>query len=165
MSPRVLAISLRAAIAAALTTTGALAAVGAASALAGVAMGWVLAAFMLWSAAGLLRRVRRRDPVLTIDAHGVRDHRLPAELPWADVERMRTVDRRTLLRTVPFLELVPRGPLRRSRGSVLRAVLRGDVAVVDARDAERLMLDLQHLDRTPEEVMAAAREQRGLART
>jgi hypothetical protein len=141
----------------------ALLAVGVAAALAGVAMGWVLGAFMLWSAAGLARRLLRGDPVLTIDDDGVHDHRIPVELPWADLESMRTVDRRALLRTVPFLELVPRGPLRRSRSSLLRAVLRGDVAVVDARNADRLMLDLQHLDRTPEEVMAAAREHRGLA--
>jgi hypothetical protein len=140
----------------------ALLAAGVASALAGVLMGWVLAAFMLWSGAGLVRRLLRRGPVLTIDAEGVHDHRLPAELPWRDVESMRTLDRRTLLRSVPFLELVPRGPLRRDRGSLLRAVLRGDVAVVDARDAGRLMVDLQHLDRTPEELMAAAREHRGL---
>jgi hypothetical protein len=142
----------------------ALLAVGVAAALAGVAMGWVLAAFMLWSALGLARRLLRAEPVLTIDERGVRDHRIPADLPWRDVERMRTVDRRALLRTVPFLELLPRGPLARSRGSLLRAVLRGDIAVVDARNGDRLMLDLQHLDRTPEELMAAAREHRGLAR-
>jgi hypothetical protein len=126
----------------------------------GVVMGWVLAAFMAWSAAGVLRRLLRRDPVLTVDATGVHDHRIPVTIAWQDVERMRTVDRRVLLQRIPLLELVPVRPLTRDTGSVLRAVLRGDLSVVDARDASRLVVDLQHLDATPEQVLAAARAAR-----
>ena len=127
----------------------------------GVVMGWALAALMAWSGAGVVRRLRRRGPVLTIDAAGVHDHRIPTHIAWADVERMRTLDRRVLLSRVPMLELVPARPLTRDTGSVLRAVLRGDLSVVDARDASRLVVDLQHLDATPEEVLAAARAARG----
>ena len=61
-----------------LVTTLALAALGVAAALFGVVMGWLLAAFMLWAAYGIARRMRRRGPVLTIDASGVHDHRIPA---------------------------------------------------------------------------------------
>jgi hypothetical protein len=128
-----------------------------AAALLGVVMGWLLAAFMAWTAFGIVRRLLRRAPVLTIDAGGVTDHRIPATIAWADVDRMRTLDRRVLLHRIPMLELVPARPLVRDTWSVLRAVLRGDLAVVDARDASRLVVDLQHLDATPEEVLAAAR--------
>jgi hypothetical protein len=128
-----------------------------AAALFGVVMGWVLAAFMAWVALGTVRRLLRRAPVLTIDARGVTDHRIPVTIAWSDVERMRTLDRRVLVQRIPMLELVPVRPLVRSTWAVLRAVLRGDLAVVDARDASRLVVDLQHLDATPEEVLAAAR--------
>jgi hypothetical protein len=40
-------------------------------------------------------------------------------------------------------------------------VLRGDLALADARDDRRLMIDLRHLDATPEQVLAAARGHRG----
>jgi len=147
-------------IAPALGGTVLLLAIGLAAALAGVAMGWVLAAFMLWSAAGLARRMRRRDPVLTIDAAGVRDARLPVAVAWDEVERLRTVDRRVMLSKVPLLELVPKGRFDRDRSQLVRAVLRGDVSLADARDEARLMLDLRYLDVTPEQVMAAVREHR-----
>jgi hypothetical protein len=123
-------------------------------------MGWVLAAFMAWVAFGVVRRLVRREPVLTVDERGVTDHRIPVTIAWPDVERMRTLDRRVLVQRIPMLELVPVRPLTRDTGSVLRAVLRGDLAVVDARDASRLVVDLQHLDATPEQVLAAARELR-----
>jgi hypothetical protein len=133
---------------------------GVAAALFGVVMGWLLAAFMAWVALGIVRRLLRRDPVLTIDERGVTDHRIPVTIAWPDVDRMRTLDRRVLLQKIPMLELVPVRPLTRDTGLVLRAVLRGDLAVVDARDASRLVVDLQHLDATPEEVLAAARQAR-----
>ena len=131
-----------------------------AAALFGVVMGWLLAAFMAWAALGIVRRLLRRAPVLTIDGRGVTDHRIPVTIAWADVDRMRTLDRRVLVQRIPMLELVPVRPLTRDTGSVLRAVLRGDLAVVDARDASRLVVDLQHLDATPEEILAAARTAR-----
>jgi hypothetical protein len=124
-------------------------------------MGWVLAAFMAWTTAGIVRRLLRRAPVLTIDGDGVHDHRIPVTIAWPDVERMRTLDRRVLVQRIPMLELVPVRPLTRDTGSVVRAVLRGDLSVVDARDAARLVVDLQHLDATPEQVLAAARAARG----
>ena len=76
---------------------------------------------------------------------------------WDEVERMRTVDRRIVFVKVALLELVPRGRFVRDRGALVRAVLRGDVAFTDARNDERLMVDVQHLDRTPEEILEAAR--------
>jgi hypothetical protein len=135
-------------------------ALGLATAVAGVTMGWVLAAFMLWSAVGLARRMRRADPVLTVDADGVHDHRIPVTVRWDQVERMRTVDRRVVFAKVPFLELVPRGRFVRGWWSLTGAVLRGDISFVDARDDERLMFDLNHLDVTPEQVLDAARVHR-----
>jgi hypothetical protein len=138
----------------------AFAAIGVGAALAGLAMGWVLAAFMVWTVANLVRRMRRRAPVLTLDAAGIHDHRIPAEVRWPEVARMRTVDRRVALARVPLLELVPTGPFRRDRRSLVAAVLRGDIAFVDARDDRRLMFDLRHLDVTPEQVLAVARAHR-----
>jgi hypothetical protein len=123
-------------------------------------MGWVLAAFMGWAAFGIARRMLRRSPALTIDTAGVHDHRIPAQIAWHEVDSMRTLDRRVLVTKVPMLELVPKRPLTRSVPSVLRAILRGDVSVVDARDASRLVIDLQHLDATPEQVLEAARRAR-----
>ena len=135
---------------------------GLVAALAGdVSMGWVLAAFGVWSTASVARRSLRRGPAVTIDEHGVRDHRVPSSIAWADVERVRTVNRRVVFQQIPLLELVPRAPIARERGVVARAVLRGDVAFADARNRERMIVDLQHLDRTPEEVLAAVREHRG----
>jgi len=133
---------------------------GVSAALTGVWMGWVLAAFMTWTAATLLRRMRRTGPVLTVDARGVHDHRVPMSLGWDRVASMRTVDRRVVFSKVPLLELVPAAPVDRDRGILVRAVLRGDLSFVDARDRSRLMFDLRHLDVTPEEVLAAAREHR-----
>ena len=53
-----------------LVASTALAAPGVVTALAGVSMGWILAAFMLWSVANTLTKLRRRDPVVTLDAPG-----------------------------------------------------------------------------------------------
>ena len=147
-------------VAPALVASVALLAVGVAAALAGVGMGWVLAAFMVWTTVGLARRMRRSEPVLTIDDTGVRDHRVPVAVGWDEVERVRTVDRRVVVAKVPLLELVPRGRFAREGRALARAVLRGDLAFADARDDTRVMIDLRHLDATPEQVMAAVREHR-----
>jgi hypothetical protein len=138
-----------------------LTAAGVLTALAGVVMGWILAAFMLWSAANAISKMRRRDPVITVDETGVTDHRLPRHIPWQNVASMRTVDRRVVLVKVPLLELVPHEPLTRDGKAMLGAVVRGDIAFVDARDDDRVMVDLRYLDVTPEEVLAAARALRG----
>ena len=135
----------------------ALAAAGVLTALVGVIMGWILAAFMLWSVANALTRLGRRDPVLTLDATGLTDHRVPRTVRWDDVASMRTVDRRVVLVKVPLLELVPEEPVQRDGRAMLGAVVRGDIAFVDARDDDRVMVDLKHLDRTPEEILGIAR--------
>jgi hypothetical protein len=131
--------------------------------LAGQIMGWILAAFMLWSAGTALTKIQRRDPVLTVDDSGVHDHRVPATIGWDEVESMRTVDRRVVFVKVPLLELVPSDDHKRDRRPMLGAVVRGDIAFVDARDDGRLMVSLHHLDRTPEEILAAARAHRAAA--
>jgi hypothetical protein len=138
-----------------------LAVAGLVTALLGVIMGWILAAFMLWSAANAIRKMSGPDPVITVDETGVTDHRLPRHTAWEDVESMRTVDRRVVLVKVPMLELVPRAPLQRDGRAMVGAVARGDIAFVDARDDDRVMIDLRYLDVTPEEVLAAARALRG----
>jgi hypothetical protein len=97
------------------------------------------------------------DPVVTVDETGVTDHRLPRHTAWEDVESMRTVDRRVVLVKVPLLELKPAQPLERDGREMVGAVARGDIAFVDARDDDRVMVDLRYLDVTPEEVLAAAR--------
>ena len=138
----------------------ALFALGVGTAFIGVWMGWILAAFMLWTVWCMQRRYQRKDPVLTLDPERVTDHRIPQGIAWSDVRSMRTVNRRVTVVKVPLLELVPETPLPRDGRALARAVLRGDIAFADARDRDRLMIDLRHLDRTPEEVLAAAREHR-----
>jgi hypothetical protein len=138
-----------------------LAAAGVVTALSGVVMGWILAAFMLWSTANAITKMRRREPVLTLDEAGVRDHRVPFDVRWEQVASMRTVDRRVVLVKVPLLELVPTAPVVRDRRQLIGAVVRGEIAFVDARDDDRVMVDLSHLDVTPEDVLAAARSLRG----
>lgn len=135
-------------------------AAGVVAAFAGVWMGWILAAFMLWTIANQLRRYHRPDPVLTIDATGATDHRVPRAVAWPAVTSMRTVDRRVVGQKVPLLELVPADGYERDGRALAIAVLRGDLSLADARDRDRVMIDLRHLDRTPEQVLAAAREHR-----
>ena len=141
-----------------LAVSAGLAAVGVVSATVGVTIGWLLAIFMLWSVANTLTKMRRREPVLTLDGSGATDHRVPLHVAWDDVASMRTVNRRALLfAKIPLLELVPNTPGRRDAKTMIGAVLRGDIAFGDARNHERVMMDLRYLDATPEEVMAAAR--------
>ena len=135
----------------------ALAALGVATALAGVTMGWILAVFMFWSVGNALTKMRRRDPVLTLDASGATDHRIPLHVAWEDVASMRTVDRRVVFTKVPLLELVPTAAAERDPKAMIGAVFRGDIAFADARNRDRVMIDLRFLDVTPEEVLAAAR--------
>lgn len=144
-----------------LLASAVLAALGLVTALAGVAMGWILAAFMLWSVANALTKMRRRDPVLTLDGSGVTDHRVPLQIRWNDVASMRTVDRRVVFAKVPLLELVPSEPGPHDARAMIGAVARGDIAFADARNRDRVMIDLRHLDVTPEQVLAAARVLRG----
>lgn len=133
----------------------------AAALIAGVVVGWLVFAIMAWLAVGATLRAGRRSPVLSIGPDGLVEHRRDVSVRWDEIDSLRTVDRRALLGKTPLLELVPRTAFDQPRGPLLAAVLRGDVAVVDARDDERLMIDLQHLTATPEEVMAAIREARG----
>jgi hypothetical protein len=135
-------------------------AVGVVAGYAGVWMGWVLGAFMLWTIANQLRRYHRTEPVLTLDDTGATDHRVPRAIAWDQVQSMRTVDRRVVGQKVPLLELVPAGELDRDGRALAVAVLRGEVSLADARDTSRVMIDLRHLDATPEQVLAAARAHR-----
>ena len=140
-----------------LGASAALAALGVATALAGVAMGWILAVFMFWSVGNALTKMRRSEPVLTLDRGGVTDHRIPLHVAWEDVASMRTVDRRVVFTRVPLLELVPTATAERDPKALIGAVFRGDIAFADARNRDRVMIDLRFLDVTPEEVLAAAR--------
>lgn len=143
--------------------TAALAIVGiAAAVLTGFAMAWVLFAFMTWFAVAAVVRARRRGPVLSIGPDGLVEHRRDVSVRWDELESLRTVDRRGLRGAKPLLELVPKRPFHQPRGALLAAVLRGDIAVVDARDRSRIMIDLRHLRATPEEVMALIRSARGV---
>ena len=135
----------------------ALAALGVVTALAGVGMGWILAVFMLWSVANTLTKLRRRDPVVSLDELGVTDHRVPLHIAWENVGSMRTVNRRVVFTKVPLLELVPSEPIDRKPAELIGAVFRGDIAFSDARNRDRVMIDLRFLDRTPEEILATAR--------
>lgn len=128
---------------------------------AGVLVGWLLFAVMAWLAGGAILRAARRGPVLSIGPDGLVEHRRDVSVRWDELASLRTVDRRALLGKTPLLELVPERTFDQPRGPLVAAVLRGDVAMVDARDDKRLMIDLQHLDATPEEVMAAIRAARG----
>jgi hypothetical protein len=134
---------------------------GVLAAYAGVWMGWILGAFVLWTLANQLRRYHRDEPVITIDDAGATDHRVPRAVPWDAVESMRTVNRRVVGVKVPLLELVPTDAgVGRDGKALAAAVLRGDIAFADARDDTRVMFDLRHLDVSPEQVLAAAREHR-----
>jgi hypothetical protein len=128
-----------------------------------IAMAWIAAAFFAWSTWAAARRLLRRDPVVTIDAAGIADHRDGRRVAWEDVEGLRTLDRRVMLGRVAFLEVVPREPLPVEVGARVRAVLRGDQSVVDARDPRRLMVEARHLDHAPEALLAAARAHRDVS--
>ena len=143
--------------AAALAVAGLVAALAA-----GVVVGWLVFALMAWLAAAAVLRAARKGPVLSIGPDGLVEHRRDVSVRWDEIASLRTVDRRRLLGTSPLLELVPQTRFDQPRSALVAAVLRGDVAMVDARDDARMMIDLQHLDATPEDVMAAIREARGV---
>ncbi|HWT91876.1 MAG TPA: hypothetical protein VN238_02685 [Solirubrobacteraceae bacterium] len=147
-----------------LAVTTALALLGLAAAVAGgIAMGWLLFAVMGWLAAGAAVRSLRRVPVLSIGPDGLVDHRRDVSIRWSEIESLRTLDRRAVFGPTPLLELIPKTSFTQPRSALWLAVLRGDLAVVDARDSSRHMIDLRHLDHTPEDVMAAIRANRDVA--
>lgn len=147
-----------------LAVTAALALAGLAAALVGgIVMGWAVFAVLGWLAVGTALRLTRPGPALSIGPDGLVDHRRDVSIRWDEVESLRTVNRRALFGPTPLLELVPRTRFTQPRAALLAAVARGDLAVVDARDTSRHMIDLRHLDHTPEEVMSAIRTNRTAA--
>lgn len=146
----------------AVTTLLALAGLVAALA-AGIAMGWLLFAVLGWLALGTAVRALRRGPVLSIGPDGLVDHRRDASIRWSEIESLRTLDRRAIFGPTPLLELVPRTRFTQPRPALYKAVATGALALVDARDTSRHMIDLRHLDHTPEEIMSTIRANRTAA--